>query len=229
VQFDTTSPDLRFGDQAQVILRGGEYLVRASAGNARVDVTVTPSPGRYFPPAQLGGTQLISGYVVPALHATARGTVCLPVCEDVAGKRAYHDHNWGVWRDVSWEWGAASSESVSLLYGVLRGEGGEDERLFAYVVDDLGARGLYRPESIEVLETEPREIGGEMLAIPRRLRFVDQRRGLSVTIDITASQVTRLERERWPWFVQMRGVAQVHEAGRPVELLEGFFETYLDR
>ncbi|CAN5616971.1 hypothetical protein BH23GEM8_BH23GEM8_12710 [soil metagenome] len=229
VQFDTTSPDLRFGDQAQVILRDGEYLVRASAGNSRVEMTVTPSPGRFFPPAQLGGTQLISGYVVPALHATARGTVCLPVCEEMDGKRAYHDHNWGVWRDVSWEWGAASSESVSLLYGVVRGDGGEEERLFAYVVDDRGARGLYRPGNIEVLETESREIDGQMLAIPKRLRFADSRRGLSVTIDVTASQVTRLERERWPWFVQMRGVALVSESGRPDERLDGFFETYLDR
>jgi hypothetical protein len=229
VRFDTTSPDLQFGDDAQVILRDGEYLVKAAAGNSRVEMVVTPSPGRYFPPAQLGGTELISGYTVPALHATARGTVCLPTCEEMDGKQAYHDHNWGVWRDVSWEWGAASNDSVSLLYGVVRGEDGGNERLFAYLVDGLGARGLYRPDGIEVLETEAREIDGERLAIPRRLRFADRRRGLSVTIDITASQVTRLDRERWPWFVQMRGVAQVTEAGRPGERLEGFFETYLDR
>jgi hypothetical protein len=167
--------------------------------------------------------------VVPALYATARGTVCLPDCEEIEGRPAYHDHNWGVWRDVSWEWGTASNERLSLLYGVVRGEDDDGARLFAYLVDDEGARGVYRPGPVEVLETESRTVEGETLAVPSRLRFTDPRRGLRVSIDVAATNLTRIDRERWPWFVQMRGVATIEEAGFPTERVEGFFETYLDR
>ncbi|CAN5853945.1 hypothetical protein BH23GEM6_BH23GEM6_23740 [soil metagenome] len=227
VRFDTLSPDLRFGDQTQVLLREGQYLVKAAAGDSRVELTVTPTPGRFFPTAQLGGPDLVSGYVVPALHATAAGVVCLPRCEQINGKRSYHDHNWGIWRDVSWEWGAASNERVSLLYGVVRGDSLQGERLFAYVVDERGARGLYRPNPVEILEVERREVDGEFLEIPRRLGFTDSRRGLRATIEVTSAHATRLEREHWPWFIQMRGSVVVEESGRPAERLEGFFETYL--
>ncbi len=228
IRFDTLSPDLRFGDRASVLLRDGRYHVRAAAGELRVELEIEPTPGRYFPPAQLGGADLVSGYVVPALHARASGTVCLPRCSRIDGLRAYHDHNWGVWRDVSWEWGAASSDRLSLLYGVVRAGGATDESLFAYLVDDRGARGLYRPGPVEILETERRVMEGEAVDVPRRLRFIDTRRGLSVEIDVGAVNLTRLERESLPWFVQMRGRAEIRERGREPEVLDGFFETYLD-
>jgi hypothetical protein len=228
IRYDTLSPDLRMGDRSSVLLRNGRYLVSAAAGDLRVELEVEPTPGRYFPPAELGGADLVSGYVVPALHARANGTVCLPRCEQITRKQAYHDHNWGVWRDVSWEWGTASSERLSLLYGVVRGESAREERLFAYLVDDEGVRGLYRPGPVEVLESATREVGGERLEVPTRLRFVDARRGLAVHIDVTATNLTRLDRERLPWFVQMRGIATIEERGWNPERLDGFFETYLD-
>jgi hypothetical protein len=228
VRFDTLSPDLRIGDRSAVLLRDGVYLVTASAGDLRVELEVTPTPGRYFPPAELGGSELVSGYVVPALHARASGTVCLPRCERVEGARGYHDHNWGVWRDVSWEWGTASDDRLSLLYGVVRGPDAGDEPMFAYLVDDRGVRGLFRPGPVEVLESELRPEAGEMVEVPRRLRFADTRRGLIVEIQVTATNLTRLERERFPWFAQMRGIAEVRQRGEETRVLDGFFETYLD-
>jgi hypothetical protein len=227
VRFDTLSPDLELGD-AHVRLREGVYEVAAAAGGARVELRVVPVPGLYFPPAQLGGRDLVSGYVVPALRASAAGRVCLPVCEAVRNAPAYHDHNWGVWRDVAWEWGAASSEGASLLYGVVRGPEDEgDERLFAYLVDRRGARGLYRPGAVQVTATRPLVVGGTRLQVPRSFRFEDPRRGLLVTVEVSAVHATRLERQRYPWFLQMRGVATVAERGLPTEQLDGFFETYL--
>jgi hypothetical protein len=229
VRFDTTSPDLRFGERAFVRLEGDAYRVAADAGGVRVDLRVQPSPRRYFPPTDLGGSELISGYVAPALHARAEGTVCLPACEAVRGAQAYHDHNWGVWRDVSWEWGSASDANLSLLYGVVRGGGtAAAQGLFAYLVDGDGVRGVYRPGDIQVLEMQTATAEGRRIQVPRRFAFEDARQGLRVTVDVAAVHVTDMDRPTRRWFVQMRGVATIEERGRTVGRLTGFFETYVD-
>jgi len=228
VRMDTLSPDLLLGGAGSVRLDGATYVVHATAGGARVDLRVTPAPRRYFPPTDLGGSTLISGYVAPALYATAQGTVCLPRCEPVSGAQAYHDHNWGVWRDVSWEWGSASDSAVSLLYGVVRGDSTSTEGMFAYVVDGRGVRGVYRPRAIEWLETQPKAVPGATLRVPRRFRFEDPRRGFRVTVDVAAVHATDQNRPRRRWFIQMRGTATVEENGRVIGRLPGFFETYVD-
>jgi hypothetical protein len=33
------------------------------------------------------------------------------------GASGYHDHNWGFWRDVRWQWGQVGSGDLSLVYG----------------------------------------------------------------------------------------------------------------
>jgi hypothetical protein len=229
VRFDTASPELRFGERAYVRLEGDAYRVAADAGGVRVDLRVRPSPRRYFPPTDLGGTELVSGYVAPALHARADGTVCLPACQPVRGAQAYHDHNWGVWRDVSWEWGSASDERLSLLYGVVRGGGaGAAGGLFAYLVDGDGVRGVYRPGAIQPLEMQTVAVEGRPLRVPRHFAFEDARQGLRVTVDVAAVHVTDMRRPTRRWFVQMRGAATIQERGRTVGRLTGFFETYVD-
>jgi hypothetical protein len=228
VLFDTASPDLRFGDRAFVRQEGDGYHVAADAGGVRVDLRVTPAPGRYFPPTDLGSDSLISGYVTPALYARAEGTVCLPRCEAVRGAQAYHDHNWGVWRDVSWEWGSASDAELSLLYGVVRGAGTGTEGLFAYLVDGRGVRGVYRPGAIRFTEMQTVAVGGRSIRVPRRFVFEDARQGMRVTVDVEAVHVTDMNRATRRWFVQMRGTATVTERGRTIGTLRGFFETYVD-
>lgn len=228
VRFDTASPDLRFGDEARVTMEDGVYRVVAGAGGARVDLRVAPAPGRYFPPTDLGGTELTSGYVAPALYASATGTVCLPECEEVRGAQAYHDHNWGVWRDVSWEWGSASDEQLSLLYGVVRGEATATQGLFAYLVDGRGVRGVYRPGPLRIMNTRVVTVDDERIVVPERMAFEDARQGLRITIDVGATHVTELERRGRRFFVQMRGIATVELDGEVVGRLPGFFETYVD-
>jgi hypothetical protein len=228
VRFDTLSPDLTLGGAGSVRERAGGYDVVASAGGARVELRITPSPRRYFPPTDVGGSTLISGYVAPALHARADGTVCLPRCEPVRGAQAYHDHNWGVWRGVSWEWGSASDSAVSLLYGAVRGGAAGSDATFAYVVDGRGVRGVYRPGAIEFLETRPLTVNGGSIRVPRRFCFEDRRRGFRVTVEVQAAHATDQHRAQRRWFVQMRGVATVEENGKVVGRLPGFFETYVD-
>ena len=228
VRFDTLSPDLSIGSAASVELVDGVYRIRAVLPGARVDLRIRPVPRRYFPPTELGGAELLSGYVAPALLATAEGEVCLPGCTSISGARAYHDHNWGVWRDVSWEWGSASDEELSLLYGVVRGQEPANQPLFAYLVDGDGLRGLFRPALPSFPETELRVVGGNVLRIPTVIEFADARRGLSVRIEVDAAHVTDLERPNRRFFVQMRGRATVSQLGYAPRTLDGFFETYVD-
>jgi hypothetical protein len=229
VRFDTASPELRFGDRAGVHVQGGVYHVTADAGPVRIDLDVTPSPRRYFPSTDLGGETLVSGYVAPALHATASGIVCLPRCESVAGKQAYHDHNWGVWRGVSWEWGSASDSALSLLYGVVRGDSAGGGGMFAYLVDARGVRGVYRAGALAYTETQTLHADdGRTVRVPRQMRFADDARGLRVTIEVSAARASAgISTGPRRYFVQMRGVATVEERGRVVGRLPGFFETYV--
>ena len=228
IRFDTASADLRFGDRAGVKQENGVYHVAADAGGARVDLRVTPAPRRYFPPTDLGGAALVSGYVAPALFARAEGTVCLPRCEAVRAAQAYHDHNWGVWRNVSWEWGSASGEEMSLLYGVVRGDSSIAEGLFAYLVDAHGVRGVHRPGPIRFTETQPARSAGRTIQVPRRFHFEDPSTALRVDVDVASFHLTDRERPRRRYFVQMRGTATIREHGRIVARLPGFFETYVD-
>ena len=229
VRFDTASPDLRFGQDAWVRLDGGVYHVVAGAGDARVDLRFTPAPRRYFPPTDLGGTALVSGYVAPALFARAEGTVCTPRCEAVDAAQGYHDHNWGVWRDVSWEWGAASDDNLSLLYGVVRGEETATQGLFAYLVDGRGVRAVLRPGPLRYTRMQTVQTDGGAVRVPRQMQWEDRRAGVRVTIDVQAAHVTDTGGRTRPLFVQMRGTARVEQRGREPETLSGFFETYVER
>ena len=71
----------------------------------------------YFPGANLT-SGVLSGYVVPALRADASGSICVAAqCTRYDGVQSYHDHNWGVWRGVTWQWGAARAGSYTFVYG----------------------------------------------------------------------------------------------------------------
>jgi hypothetical protein len=114
VRFSTTTPDLSVGDSRVTLLPDGRYAVRVRAREERgsapliADLVVTPAPRAYFPGAELASGPFTSGYAVPGLRASGTGTICVAAkCERYDDAQAYHDHNWGVWRGVTWEWGAA--------------------------------------------------------------------------------------------------------------------------
>jgi hypothetical protein len=149
VAFDTARADVVIGESF-VRQRNGEYRLRAEARgggrSARLDLVVRPEPNRYFPPVELRDDDFLSGYVVPALAASATGRVCVGGhCSEVKDVPAYHDHNWGVWRDVTWEWGSARGERLSLLYGGVYGpERSITSPFFLTIVDSLGVRRVLR-------------------------------------------------------------------------------------
>ena len=160
VEFDTTRADLNIGE-SWVRQRDGEYRLHVTAsgerGPARLDLVVRPKPNRWFPPVELRNDDFLSGYVVPALAATASGRVCAAGrCGTVRDAAAYHDHNWGVWRDVTWEWGAAQGEGVSLLYGGVYGpQDAGSSPFFLALADSLGVRRVLRFGRIDYRGARP--------------------------------------------------------------------------
>ena len=102
-------------------IRGPGPFGRGDVARAGVhgDLTLTPAPGRSFPPAAIHGARgWMSGYVVPVLSGTWSGRL---VTEGKAiavdGAPGYHDHNWGFWEGVSWQWGQVANGDLSIVYG----------------------------------------------------------------------------------------------------------------
>ena len=236
VRFDTTRADLTLGRHG-VRQRDGVYhlaaLATGDAGSVRLDLSVRPLPNRYFPPAELREEVLLSGYVVPALAATASGRICLDRrCREIRDAAAYHDHNWGVWRDVTWEWGAASGDRISLLYGGVYQAGAATSPFFLTLADSLGVRQVLRFGRIGYEGRIPAEgVGG--VSAPARFSLVAGRESDTVRLTVQvehalASEMTASTLRRT--FLQMRGRFRLSGTLGDVPVDEegqGFFETYL--
>jgi len=125
------APDLTIGGSS-VRLDGMRYVVHldlAGQGGRRLrgDLTIDATPGRLVPPLELMGARgWRSGYVVPVMSGRLGGALAIagPSTPPGAGERidftggaGYHDHNWGFWQGVSWQWGQVQQGDLSLLYG----------------------------------------------------------------------------------------------------------------
>jgi hypothetical protein len=264
VRFSTTDADLAAGASSVRVLPDGAYAVHAVAvaesgarDTATFDVVVTPTPRAYFPGATLESGDFASGYAVAALRADATGSLCIrgrgaERCERYADAQAYHDHNWGTWQGVTWEWGASRAGPYTLLYGRVlppTGDGGQGgarapSSLFLYLVDSLGFRAVFRPRDIAYVDGRTVTVGGRTVVVPSRGVMVDARGADTLRVELTvedaAASDTRLglvERGEGeyarqlarPYFVQMKGRARItgRVGGVPVAGEgTGFFETY---
>jgi hypothetical protein len=238
VVFDTARADLAIGESF-VRQRDGQYRLRVQAygggGTARLDLVVRPEPNRYFPPVELRDDDFRSGYVVPALAASAAGRVCAAgLCSEVKDVPAYHDHNWGVWRDVTWEWGSARGERLSLLYGGVHGpERSNTTPFFLTLVDSLGVRRVLRFGEIAYAGSRAAD-GAAGARAPERFTLTGTWDADTVTLSVQVDHALATEVEAAPplrrLFLQMRGRFEL--SGRLMgerirDRGQGFFETYL--
>jgi hypothetical protein len=176
------APDLDIAGN-RVRLEGLRYRIEldlpAERGGpgVKAQIALDATPGRSVPPFVLRGRDgWLSGYVVPVLSGELSGTL------DVGGRRValdgatgYHDHNWGFWRGVSWQWGQVTHEGYSFLYGRVRppadavpaeqadripgvlaviGPGGPIGFAKGAVIRETSSPASDRPESIQVLARE---------------------------------------------------------------------------
>jgi hypothetical protein len=245
VALDTTRADLVIGTSS-VRQRDGVYRLQGSAagpaGRLRLDLEVVPEPYRYFPAVEMQDEGFRSGYVVPALSAAARGTICVGEnCNRLSEAQAYHDHNWGVWRDVTWEWGAARGASLSLLYGGVYGprkspadEGAVTSPFFLGIVDSLGVRQVLQFDRV-AYEGALRAEGARNAVAPARFSLRAGRGADSVrlTAQIEHALATEMSASAFQrLFFQMRGRFGLEGrlAGKAVsDTGRGFFETYRTR
>lgn len=255
VRFSTRDADLQLGAASVRVMTDGRYAVQAMAreeggsASVRVDLTVSPADRVDFPGASLVSGDFVSGYAVPALRASAVGSICVQAtCESYTDAQAYHDHNWGGWRGVTWEWGATRAGEYTVLYGRVAPEDSTvgSARLFVYVTDARGFVALFRPRSIRYTDGRQLRTREGMLAVPSTAELFDTRDGdtlrLTLTIDDAVASDTRtpaaargegrtdvrraLQR---PWFVQMAGTADITGRIRGTPIAgrgRGFFETY---
>ncbi|HLW48755.1 MAG TPA: hypothetical protein VKW09_13430 [bacterium] len=165
----TVSADQRVGP-ARVRVGAEGYRVTVRDPRLRVDLRIRPDRGFTLPPTEVRVDGAISGYVVPIVRGRADGAITTAAGTLVLKNApAYHDHNWGTWRGVTWEWGEAASTSGAYVYGNVhlpRGEaseGGQFGTLFVW-----GAHGVApaRPAFPAPSGAEQTERGGLMAALP---------------------------------------------------------------
>lgn len=256
VRFSTTDADLTFGGSHVKVLPDGDYEVIATAqeqggaGKIAISLRVHPQPYAYFPGVSMGSGGFVSGYTVPALRADASGTLCVDgSCEKLTKAQSYHDHNWGVWRGVTWDWGASRAGEYSLLYGRVYPPDtlASVPPVLVYVVDSLGFLGVFRPKTISYDDSRlvPTAVGN--LKVPASGFFVDTRGNDTLRVDLavedaiatdTRPRTSKREGERGdplgsekarPFFIQMKGTARISGRldGRALGGIgTGFFETY---
>ena len=251
VRFSTSDANLAFANSRVTVLPDGDYAVRASApeengpGRISLDIRVHPEPYAYFPGVSMSSGGFVSGYVVPALRAEATGSLCVDnVCEQLAGAPSYHDHNWGVWRNVTWEWGAARAGQYTFLYGRVYPPDSTTSvpPVLVYLTDSLGFRAVFRPTTISYEDNLTLRVGSTTLRVPSHAILYDARGNDTLRVDVEVEDAiatdTRPAGERGnpvagvrahPYFIQMKGTATLSGRIDGVPLNgkgTGFFETY---
>ena len=117
------APDLTIG-RNQVSLSGLIYhltldLADERGRRVRGNMRLTASPGKLVPPIEISGAGgWRTGYVVPVMNGALDGTLEVDgTTVSLQDGTGYHDHNWGFWEGVSWQWGQVQQDDLSLLYG----------------------------------------------------------------------------------------------------------------
>jgi len=190
------APDLTIG-ASTVRLVGMQYHVHLDVTDAKHrravgDFVLEASPGRLVPPLEITGARgWRTGYVVPVMSGKLEGMLSIdgsPV--SLAGGTGYHDHNWGFWKGVSWQWGQAQQGDLSLIYGrVFPPRDAADPDTIPGFVGALGPDGPLG-YSTDVRISESNDERGQ----PRQIHVTAHSSSLEIdfTFDVASSVTTRM-------------------------------------
>lgn len=146
--------------------------------------------GRSMPPMELRGADgWLSGYTVPVLGGDLAGAITVGgETLSFAGGRGYHDHNWGFWEGVTWQWGQVEKDELSLVYGrVYPPEGVADPERVPGVLAALGPDGpLGFATHIAIEERDAPESGR-----PQALSVEARGNRLQLRLELTPRSVER--------------------------------------
>jgi hypothetical protein len=221
------APDLEIGGN-RVRLEGSTYRITIALPGIDGDVVLEPAPQRSMPPAIIrGAAGWVSGYVVPVLSGTMSATL------SIAGDRltfdhaaGYHDHNWGFWEGVRWQWGQVAHDTVSIVYGrVFPPPEVADETRIPGFLAVLGADGLLGFSTTVTIDDAT---AGRVEV--RASRGLDLHLTLSVDETIRNTMgMTRLPASRPMDFLQLGGLFHVKgtAGGRDIDFTaRGSAETF---
>jgi hypothetical protein len=193
----STAPDLTIAGNS-VRLAGTDYRLTldlpAERGSGRVTGTIVvhANPDRSVPPFVLRGTGgWISGYTVPVMAGTMDGELRADGARlDLSGGSVYHDHNWGFWDGVSWQWGQVLHDGLSFVYGRVRPPA--DAADPAHVPGFLGVLGPNGPLAFSTDATiEETNVHGEDRPSRIIVRAAGDDFDLTLTLDVGQTTVTR--------------------------------------
>ena len=252
VSFVEGQPDLAIGQSSVTVQPDGSYRLVAHIPSATggaplvLDLTVSPRSRRYLPPVDLSSEGIVSGYTVPLLDARATGRLCEGSrCQRIDGARTYHDHNWGTWSGVTWDWGQALVGGYSVLYGgvsshgtarsaggTVAGDGQADAATgprILYLADENGFAGIF---PIRRLTTRWPDGDRRTAPISISILATSGADSLELTVTVGHTRATPLPvavDSRAALFFQMRGAATLSGRlrGSVVGAAgDGFFETW---
>jgi len=190
------APDLTIG-ATSVRLEGMRYHVHLDLTNARKrrvsgDFTLEASPGKLVPPVEIAGARgWRTGYVVPVMSGTLDGTLTIDGEQiSLAGGSGYHDHNWGFWQGVSWQWGQAQQGDLSLIYGrVFPPREAADPETIPGFIGALGPDGpLGYSTDVRITETNDDAGRPQRIVVRARSTSLD----LELTFDVMSTVTTRM-------------------------------------
>jgi hypothetical protein len=187
-----------------------------STARARGSLFLEGVMGRALPPLTIHGANgWLSGYVVPVMSGALTGGL------DVDGQTigfdggiGYHDHNWGFWKGVSWQWGQVQHDGLSLVYGRVRPpvDAADPDRIpgFLAALGPEGPVGFSTNVSIE-------EADDSAKGRPRTIIVRGRSAGLDVTMDLAVQGAVVTRRAGGLFgggldFLQLRG--DYHVRGR---------------
>jgi hypothetical protein len=206
------APDLAIGNSS-VTLEGTRYRihldVQDAAGRKAIgDLTLEATPGRLVPPLEIAGARgWRTGYVVPVMSGALDGALEIDgVRISLAGGRGYHDHNWGFWQGVSWQWGQAQQGDLSVIYGrVFPPREAADPDTIPGFVGVLGPDGpLGYSTDVRIIEEDDGRGRPKTITVRARGSALD----LDLRFDVASAVTTRMEQGALANgidFLQMRG------------------------
>ena len=171
-----SAPDLDIAGN-RVRLEGSRYRLELALPGASGTLTLDPSVGQSLPPAAITGARgWVTGYTAPVLSGRVNGELTIGrdrvAVRDGAG---YHDHNWGFWKGVRWQWGQVASGDLSFVYGriVPPADVADADRVTGFL-GVLGAKGpLGFSTAVSLDETSDAEGAPQRITVRARGQTID--------------------------------------------------------
>ena len=195
-------------------------------------LTLKPQVGRSIPPATIHGARgWLSGYVVPVLSGAFTGVLHAGADEVVVdGMAGYHDHNWGYWEGVRWQWGQVADGAISIVYGrVFPPADVADPGRVPGFLGVIGADGPIAFATDVTIREDDANGRPRTVTIESHSRRLEMRLRLDVAESVQTSMGLTRDASGAMTFLQLGGVYQVsgRAAGRDINFTaRGSAETF---